>query len=220
MRILSTVLTLGMLLGGAEALAGGKVEKKDDTTWYVTVDKLPETVEECVALRDEIATEPAGGMVYYLVAQLVMLDKPEVGEKCLVISLDSGELSETIRLKKQYKRVDYKGWQLGESEVKKMKTSGFQADKAYAAKTWVLETDVKNGYELPALPYKYFVRSHNFQNLLEKGIWKGFVNTSGNATAAAPFQVKKNDKGIWKMFASSSFYVGTEDPPKKVSDDL
>jgi hypothetical protein len=149
-----------------------------------------------------------------------MLDKADVGEQCLVLGLDSDELAETVRLKKEYKRVDYKGWQLGESEVKKMKTTGFQVDKPYAAKSWVIGTDPKTGYALPSLPYKYYVRAHNFQNLLEKGIWKGFVNTSGNATAAAPFHVRKNDKGIWKMQASSSFYAGTEDPPKKKSDDL
>jgi hypothetical protein len=220
--ITAAIVSLALL---TPALAGGKVTKKSKDKWYVTVDALPGTLDECKALRNELATSAQGGLVYYFVTQLVITTKPKIGEQCLVLGMDKSELVETIDLRPKFRRTNVKGWQLGSSEVKKMKTSGFVTDAPYAANTYVMGTDVANGYKLPELPYKYYVRAHRIQ---KKGglsgewenTWHGFVNESGSASGAKPFFVKKNAKGVWKMYKSSSFYAGTKDPPKQVEDDL
>ena len=218
----SVVVIAALALISTSVLAGGKVEKKDDKSWWVTIDKVPTTFEECQALRDELAKTPQGGMVYYLVAKLVMTNQPEVGEKCVVIGMDKSELTETINLQAKYRRTNVKGWQLAKSETDKMKTSSYQADKPYVAKSYVNGTDSKNAYKLPELPYKYYVRDHRIQKKGGKwdNTWHGFVNTSGNGGGAVPYFVKKNAKGVWKMYKSSSYYSGCIDPPKAVSDDL
>lgn len=224
-RLLSVLALILVALVAVPALAGGKVEQKDADSWYVTLDKLPATLEECTALRDELGTTAQGGMVYYLVAQMVMIDKPEVGEQCLVIGMDMSELAESIKVLPKFKRVDVKGYQIGDSEVQKMKSSGYKTDAPYAARSFVLGTETKTGYKLPEPPYKFFVRSHRVQQTGGlsgewEGTWHGFVNTSCVDSGSVPFFVKKNDKGIWKMFKSSSFYAGCKDPPVAKSDDL
>ncbi|MBN2695587.1 hypothetical protein JXR93_13075 [bacterium] len=200
-------------------------EHEKGKVWFVTIDKLPTTLEEFTALRDEIAVTPQGGMVSWLVAQLIMIDNPELGEQCVVITTDKSLLVESFKLKPKEQRTNVKGWQLGSEEVNKMMTTGFSVDKAYAAKTYVIGTSHKEEYKLPELPFKYIVTNHSIQ---KKGglsgewndTWHGFVNESGTDSGKLPFFVKKDSKGIWKMFKSSSFFAGTKDPIKKVVDDL
>ncbi|HOX46194.1 MAG TPA: hypothetical protein PK668_21500 [Myxococcota bacterium] len=224
-RLFSALALILVVLVAVPALAGGKVEQKDKESWYVTVDKVPTTLEECTALRDELCTTPQGAMVYYVVAQLVVIANPDVGERCMVIGMDMSQLDETIKMLPKARRPDVKGYQIGASEWQKMATTGFVKDAKYTANSYVLGTDYKNGYKLPELPYKYYVSDHKIQKTGGlsgewDNTWHGFLATSCQDGGKVPFFVKKNDKGIWKMFQSSSFYAGCKDPPEAKSDDL
>ncbi|MCC6807156.1 MAG: hypothetical protein IT381_07015 [Deltaproteobacteria bacterium] len=225
MRHFIQVLSVAFLCAAsASAFAGATVEEKDKETWWVTVDKVPESLDECTALRDEMGKTPQGGMVYYHVAQLIMIDKPELGEQCLIIGMDMSELAETIRLQQKYRRTEVKGWQLGNKETDKMNSQGYKSNgcKDFAAKSFVVGTETAKGYALPPLPYKYFVRAHKVQQKGGEydGTWHGFVNSQASDGGAMPYFVKQNDKGVWKMWKSSSFYTACKQPPKAKKDDL
>jgi len=191
-------------------------EKQKGKEWHVIVDSIPSNLDEFRAFRNAIAITPQGGIVVYLVAQLIMIDKPEFGEQCIVIALDRSELSKSNPASR---RPSVDGWQIGTSEAWRMQTSSFQRAKSYVAKSYVAGTSTAGGYALPPLPYRYVIRAHAYQSS-DPAVWKGLASTSCSDLGYVPIHVKRNDKGIWKVVNSSSFYAGCKPPPSNESDDL
>ena len=225
-KVLFTLLvgSLTGMLASSVALAGGKVAKKDDKTWTVTIDAVPTTYEECKALRDDIGKTPQGGMAYFMVAHLVMIDIPDVGQKCLVIGMDLSHLAQNEKVSKSYKRPSVKGYQLNIQQLQMISSQSFTKDAKYVAKAYVQGTKTENSYALPALPYTYVVREHKIQqtggfNDMWTNTWHGFVDTRCSDSKSLPFHVKKNNRGLWKIFRYSSFYSGCKDPPAAAVDD-
>lgn len=194
-------------------------EKKKGKKWYVTIDRFPKTVKEFKQVRDDLCKTPQGGLVCFIIAMKMWGEDEKLGYKCLPLVLDKSHLVETEDLLPKARLPGYKGWQVGRSITAKMKTSGFKVDKKYAALGYVVGTDPKKGYKLPAKgPYKFLVRVHRIQPK-EKNQWRGFLNYTG-ASRPKPFYVRKNKKGVWKAYKTSSFFAGTIDPPKEEDDDL
>lgn len=192
-------------------------EKVKDKTWHVVVDRVPSTVEEFRAFRNSLAVTPQGGIVAYLVAHLIMIDNHDLGMRCLILSLDKSQLADSNMSARR--RISFEGWQLGASETMKLNSSGFAKDRGYAAWSFVEGTSTVKGYRLPPLPYRYVVRAHAYQDP-DASIWKGLASTSCHDLGYVPIHVKKNDKGIWKVVNSSSFYSGCKDPVAEEKDDL
>ncbi len=195
-----------------------RVEEKDkNRTWHVIVDRVPSTVEEFKSFRNTLAVTPQGGIVVYLVAHLIMIDNYDLGMKCLILSLDKSQLVESKMTARRW--ISIEGWQLGSSETMKLNSSGFVKDRGYVAWSFVDGTSTEKGYRLPPLPYRYVIRAHKYQDA-DPAIWKGHANTSCHDLGYVPIHVKKNDKGIWKVVNSSSFYSGCKDPVAEEKDDL
>ncbi len=192
------------------------VEKEKDKIWQVTVDAVPKTLDAFMSFRDAIAKTPQGGIVVYLVAQLIMMDNPELGEQCLIVALDRSQLAEH---KPGSRAVGVQGWQLGGSEKTRLGMSTFIRAKGYVAKSFVAGTSTATGYALPSLPYTYVIRKHKFQDA-NPSVWKGNVATSCSDLGTVPIHVTVNDRGVWKVSNSSSFYAGCKPPTKKVDDNL
>lgn len=186
-------------------------EKEPGQAWYVIIPAYPTTLEEFKALRDKLCTEPAGAMACFIVAMHLLAENEELGLGALTYILDQSLLAESINMRPAHRLPGADGWQISGSFVQMMKSSGFQAHKTYAARTYVLGTSKEDGYALPEPPYRYYVRIHRVPP--REGEWKGFLNTSGNeGGGAVPFILKRNSRGVWKMLQASSFFVGYARP--------
>ena len=210
-------LVLMLIAPGALLQSAPRVEEKvKGSEWHVVIDRIPASLDEFRALRDAIAGTPRGGIAAYLVAHLVMIDKPELGEQCLILALDMGQL---LRKAPNSRHPDVDGWEIGGSERMKMSTSTFIRGKGYIGKSFVSGTSTAGGYALPPLPYTIVIRAHRMP-YQEADYWKGMVATSCTDSGAVPIHVKKNNRGIWKVINSSSFYSGCKPPPSTADDSL
>jgi hypothetical protein len=215
-KIALSILCLIIAYAGAGLESAPRlVEKENGKTWHVIVDKIPGSLDEFKNFRDRLAVTPQGGIAVYLTAQIIMIDRPELGEQCLILCLDQSRLNKSGS---SSKRPAVEGWTLGGSEIFMLNSSGFVNDKKYAAKSFVSGTKTADAYSLPVLPWTFIIRVHSFQDR-DPLIWKGHASTSCHDLGYVPLHVKKNNRGIWKMFNSSSFYSGCIDPPAKQAED-
>ena len=147
--LFSTVAII-MLLSAALVSEPRMEEKEKGKTWNVIVDRVPATLDEFRSFRDRLAKTPQGGIVVYLAAHLVMIDNPDLGEQCLVLSLDRSQLAKSPASSRR--RPSVEGWQLGASEAMKLGTSGFLKDRSYAAKSFVEGTTTARDIGCRRLP--------------------------------------------------------------------
>jgi hypothetical protein len=175
----------------------------------VKIDKLPQTLDEFVALRDKVAKEPQGGAAMMVVALFVYVKDETVGRQCLAVAASRERLEEGPK--------GYKGWQLRASDVWLLHTQ--IKGKDYVLKSYVEGTSPDNGYELPEPPYVFTFSANPHSGNPERGTYKVFITSSG-ASSPRPVTVKRNDKGIWKAHEWSTLIVGVEPPPHETSDDL
>ncbi len=192
-------------------------EKEKNKTWHVIVDRVPASLDEFRSFRNSLAITPQGGIVVYLVAHLVRIRNPELGEQCMILSLDKSQLADSRQTAQR--RISIEGWQLGASEIMKLNTGSFIKDSGYVACSFVEGTGPEDAYRLPKLPYRYVIRAHSYPEA-DPSIWKGLVGTSCHDLGYVPIHVKRNDKGIWKVVNSSSFYSGCIDPVIEEKDGL
>lgn len=192
-------------------------EKKAGEKWSVEIDRFPTTVDEFKEMRDELAKSPQGAMAAFVIAMKVWGENEDLGFQVLPLVLDKSLLVETEDMVPAAHLPNYKGWQVGKEILDLMKTSAFKKEKTYAALPYFEGTSPDTGYKLPAGPYRFLVRSHSVKPS-DESEWRGFLNTSG-ASRPKPYWVKANDKGVWKMLKSSSFFAGTIPPAKKSDDD-
>lgn len=192
-------------------------EREKGKTWHVIVDHVPATLDEFKIFRNKVATTPQGGIVAYLVAHLIMIDNYELGMKCLILSLDKSLLVDSAMTARRW--ISIEGWQLGPSETMMLGTSSFTRGRSYTARSFVDGTGGAQGYRLPQPPYRYVIRAHARQDA-DPLIWKGLASTSCHDMGYVPIHVKKNDKGLWKVVNSSSFYSGCKEPALVEKDDL
>jgi hypothetical protein len=193
---------------------------KSGKKWYLTLNRVPKSVDEFKALRKEIAVTPQGGMVMFAIALYVWQSDADLGEKCMVLSLDRSLIEQTEDKLAKYKRVNLGGFQIHTTIVTMMNSTGFRKAAKYAANGYVAGTDVKDGYKLPKLPWKYVIKDHRTQKKGGKwdDTWHGFLDYTG-AASPKPFYVKKNSKGLWKMFKASSAFAGTMAPKAAADSD-
>jgi hypothetical protein len=171
----------------------------------VTVDKIPATADELVALRDRIAKTPEGGAVVFILAMQMYAEKSDIGLQAFTIALDMDELA-SGDVYKGYapKRLWDEKWQ----QIAKY---------PFLGRIYAKGTKAEDSYALPFGPVAFSVTEVRSQY---DGTAKVFVaTTSGNMPR--PLYLKKNDKGLWKVIDASSVFVGPSIlPPEKKSDDL
>lgn len=198
------------------AFADARIEEPEPgKKWIVTFDAIPKTVDEFVALRDSLAKTPQGGIAAFLIAGMMLGEDETVGEQALITALASSNLVEAGN---QAKRPTYKGYMVGTSVGVYLSTSNFGRNRAYVGKSYVQGTTWEASYALPPAPYKLVITKHTMQPTAPDR-WKG-LSPSSCAENAKPYEVVKNDKGIWKIDNPSSFFAGCRPPPAAKKDDL
>ena len=69
----------------------------------ITVEKLPKTTEEFVALRDQLAKTPEGGAVIFVLAMQAFTEDENRGTEYLTLALDRSKLEPSSRGYKGFK---------------------------------------------------------------------------------------------------------------------
>jgi len=167
--------------------------------------KIPTTTDEFVKLRNKTAKTAEGGAAMFMLALKMYNDNPQLGEQCLVLSVDkkllwSGDI--------------YKGYALGKSDMSLIKSQLKKNNRI--PNSYIEGATPKNNYKVK-LPYVYKFSSNRYSGDRAKGEFKVFVKCYG-ADSPRPVRLRKNDKGIWKATSWSSVIVGIKAPP--VIDDL
>ncbi|MBN1253512.1 MAG: hypothetical protein JXR51_03165 [Bacteroidales bacterium] len=171
----------------------------------ITISSVPGTVEEFITLRNQQATTPEGGAALFMLALKIYNDYPELGQQCLVLSVDKNLL---------WEGDVYKGYSLSKSDISLI-------DRQFAGNNKIADAYIKGGnpensYSVK-LPYVYEFTNNAYSGDKSHGEFKVFVKCYG-ADSPRPINMRKNDKGIWKAASWSSILVGVKVPP--ASDDL
>ncbi len=173
----------------------------------IQVDKMPNSVEEFVTLRDQIAKSPQGGVAMFVLALKLCVDNPSVGEQCLVIAVDRSRLQQGSI---------YKGFQLFSSDNNRVKRQ--LNYYPYVVNSYFKGANPENGYTA-TLPYVFNFSSNAYSGDKKVGKFKIFVKCYG-ADSPRPIKLVKNNKGYWKAVEWSSIIMGIKKPVVKIDDDL
>lgn len=221
------ILTLGLslamvLLLSSPAAAELKIEERDGgKTWFVTIDAFPETLEEFTEFRNEACDTPAGAMVAFIAAMKLYGEDKELGQKCMMLVLDGENLIDGYKVQDSFKEkrglVEFKGYVIDSRVANMMVSTGFLADRPYAALSYVMGTSADDGYKLPDPPYRFIIEKHRVQDR-DPDVFKVKAHCTGASNP--PYHLRKNSKGQWKMWKCSSFFAGTKDPPQERDDGL
>ena len=173
----------------------------------ITLNDLPNSLEEFISLRDRIAKTPEGGAAIFIIALKAFADKKDWGEKALVIAVDRYHLT---------KGNVYKGFDISISVKSFLKRT---IDKQpYIPNSYFAGSSPENHYSVK-LPYKLNFFTTKYTQAQSSGDKvKLMVECSG--ARPRPITLKKNNKGIYKAYEFSSLYVGVKAISQEVDDDL
>lgn len=173
----------------------------------VTVNKIPGSVEEFIALRDEIGKTRQGGATMMVLAMYTYTVNPELGEKFLTMSIHRSQLRKSGR--------GYKGYSPRYMSSFQSRIAG---KDGYKVRCYFPGTSPENGYKIPDGPYKFQWIDNPYSDR-KKGFYKILLPCTG-ADNPRPMTLKANNRGIWKAYEFSSFTLGCRKPVVKVDDDL
>ena len=173
----------------------------------IKVDKMPNSVSEFVALRNQIATSPEGGATMFVLALKLCVDNPTVGEQCLVIATDRSRLQQGSV---------YKGFQLFAPDNNRVKRQ--LNSYPYVVNSYFKGANPENAYTA-TLPYVLSFSSNAYSGNKKAGTFKIFVKCYG-ADSPRPIKLVKNNKGYWKAVEWSSIIMGIKKPVVEIDDDL
>lgn len=177
----------------------------------ISIDHLPQSVEDFVALRDTLAVTPEGGAVMLALAMLRYAQAPElpVGQHCLTIAVDRSRLAESP--------TGYKGFAIGKTDFDLIRRQ--LVGREYVARSYIQGTSPHEGYALPDPPYAFVVSDNPHSGERDAGRYKVFVASSG-ASTPRPVTLQRNQRGYWKAVEWSSLLVGVQPPTAPADDEL
>lgn len=161
----------------------------------VKVNNLPGTLDEFVALHNEIAQAPQGGAAAMIVALLVYAGDESLGQQCLAAAADDSRTEEGERLRVTDRNL-----------IKRQ-----VAKQTYLPRSYVKGATPANGYQLPDPPYVFEFSDNPHSGDSAAGPYKVFVACSG-AASPRPISVKKGTDGLWKATEWSTLVVGIQAP--------
>ena len=167
----------------------------------IRIDRIPESVEEFVQLRDKIAHTPEGGGAIIVLALLAYAGDEDIGKQCLTIAVDRSGLQESP--------TGYQGWQVRTSRLQLVASQ--LAKQRYIPRSYVQGARPENHYALPALPAVLTFSHNRYSGDRDGDEFKVFISCSGAATPR-PVTLRKNERGIWKAAEWSSLIVGVQAP--------
>ncbi|MCC6806086.1 MAG: hypothetical protein IT381_01570 [Deltaproteobacteria bacterium] len=162
----------------------------------VTLESLPATEEEFIALRNKLATTPQGGAAMFALALNMYSDGHPQGAELLGLVVDMSKLS-------------------GKEPTAMKDFKDRNKAKPYIAYSMIQGTSPENGYTRPAMPWTVSIA--RVMPAKEDDV-RVYVHTTG-AESSKPLQLKKNDKGIWKAAEWSSFQGNCRAPIAKKVDE-
>ena len=175
----------------------------------VPVDKLPQSVEEFIGLRDQIAHTPDGGAAMMVIALILYAVDEALGRQCLTIAVDRQRLEEGPD--------GHKGWRLRTADMRRIALQ--LESRPHIPRSYVKGATPRNGYQLPVPPYVFEVSGNLYSGDASSGTFKVFVTSSG-ASSPRPVTVRRNNRGVWKAYEWSSLIVGVAPPSQSIDDDL
>ncbi len=173
----------------------------------VTIESIPGTIEELINLRDRVAVTPEGGSALFIVAMNMYVRDNDLGMKAFTVALDRSQLMESTS--------GYKGWAPAFKYANLIKSELRQ--KPYIASSYFQGTSYLNGYALSKGPWKIVMVTNRFSEINENER-KYFVKSTG-ADSPRPIYLRKNNRGIWKVY-NDSLILGVRRPEQKIDDDL
>ncbi len=191
------------VLFGAAMIASAQTSEK-----VVSINTLPATMDDFLALRDNLPKTPEGGAALFVVAMYGYTQDPDLGTDMFTVALDRTRLSQNAG--------GYKGFVPAASVMNYPKS--YLIPKPYLARSYFMETGPDTGYTLPQPPYTVRLtrNKHSQQN---NGDVKIFVDCSG-ADSPRPIILRQNNRGIWKAVNVNSLFVGIRPPKEVINDDL
>jgi hypothetical protein len=167
----------------------------------VQIDQLPQSVDDLIALQQQVAQTPQGGAAVMVVALLLYAGDVDLGHGCLSVAVDQDRLSEGDK--------GHAGWQLRGRARQLIRTQ--IGGQPHIPRSYIQGTSPENGYELPAPPYELSFSDNPYSGSIEAGTYKVFVDCSG-AASPRPVMLRRDARGIWKACEWSSLLVGVRKP--------
>jgi hypothetical protein len=175
----------------------------------IQIAALPQTLDEFIAVRDQIAHTPQGGAATMVIALLLHARDQELGRQALTVAVDRSRLQEGTD--------GYKGWQLRRGDRQRIDQQLRQQE--YLPRSYIQGTSPEQGYTLAKPPYTITFQSNLYSGDPDSGTYKTFVHCSG-AASPRPVSLKRNNRGVWKASEWSSLIMGIAPASRSTDDDL
>ncbi len=173
----------------------------------VKIDKLPQNIDEFIALRDSLASTPQGGAAIFILALKMFAENPEVGAKCLVISVSRNKLQAgTV----------YKGFQISNFDMARIKEQIRRFP--YIANSYFAGTNAETKYNFTT-PVEIECSENPYSGDINSGEFKLFVKSSG-ADSPRPIFMTRNNRGVWKATEWSTILMGIVPAKEDLDDDI
>jgi Domain of unknown function (DUF6935) len=175
----------------------------------VTIGTVPNSAEEFVTLRNELAQTPEGGAACLVAALLSFSKSQDLGMQCLTIAIDQRNV---------INGGVYKGYAPNGSVMYHVnRITGYKM-WPYLGYAYIKGAKAASNYQVsPPLVIETYRQKNSGTD--ESGEVKVFVNTDG--FRARPVTLKRNDKGIWKAYEFSSLMLNVNPPASLTpTDDL
>jgi hypothetical protein len=206
MKKITIILIMSLLM---IYFTGSLLITQDDTQ-TISIDKIPDSIEEFTEMRDEIAGTPEGGAAMFIVAMNKYVEDEDLGIQFFTLILDM------YHLRKTSSKPNVKGYApnvMFNEFLRRIKS------KPYLPASYISGTSPENKYELPEAPYKIEISRNPYSVVKEGERIKVFVECSG-ADSARPITLQKNSNDIWKAYEFSSMSLGIREPEEEVIDEL
>lgn len=176
----------------------------------VTIEKLPATMDEFLALRDAHGSDPFGAASLFVVAQIVYTKDETLGHQMFTVLLDK-EYLDNVGEEKGF----YKGYRPRQIYVQNWRDR--LGKKPWIARSYITGTAKANDYALPAGPFKIRIREQS--DSLQGDTAKVFVWSEG-ADSPRPLHMKKDANGNWKATNWGSLEVDVDKLRTNGNEDL
>lgn len=201
---------IAFLLLGVWGMAFGSEVTGQMIPVSVEIPTIPETIDEFVELRDEIAVTPEGGAAMFILALMVYSEDYDTGLLCITASLvnDSSLLRNVVP-------YGYKGME-PISELQDRFT--VLQRKPWIADSYAAEALPENNYELEApFKIKFYITDQAVDGNINK------VSLSALNNGDEDFRdtvVEVNANNIWKVWGWENLILDVAEPSGPRVDDL
>ena len=161
---------------------------------------IPSGITKFSKMQKKEAKTPEGGVAMFIAAMVLYGDNNEKGLRCFIYALDRELLEKS--------KNGYKGYLPIPTYLNYIKELN---SRKYLGKTYIQQTESKNGYSLPPKPYK--IEFEKKVDVKDDEVQFYIKNTGG--VPPRTITVRKNTKGIWKVSDASNFFADVKDIPPK-----